>query len=293
MRIVVPQQFRHAGELLPRHASRDPRRDVPEDGQLDIDMRRCEFVRPPAVHWSAVYLALAASKGAACRLLMPENMGVCVYLKSVGLFSFLQGIGVEVDDRGVSDRLDRKVVLPVTGFRTESEVETLANQVLDSLAREGLGAANLRPVVTEIFSELAMNAVQHSESAVGAFGLIQFYGVARNQRFVCVVADGGIGIRESLQRNPALRDEVPYDWLAIERATQERVTGSGDATRGIGLYGVSEDMRKPSRQLIIHSGIGMLVIGRILGGDDRDDAESSARRSTLFPGTLAYAAIPT
>jgi len=286
MRIVVPRQFYHAGDLSPRNASRDPRTDEPDDNELEIDMRRCEFVRPGAVLWSAVYFALAASKGAACRLLVPENMGVCVYLKSVGLFRLLQGIGVEVDDRGVRDRLDRKVVLPVARFQTEREVETLANRVLDSLASEGFGAANLRPLVTEVFYELAANAVQHSESPVGAFGLIQFYGFARSRRFVCVVADGGIGIRESLQRNRELRDRVPYDWVAIELAARERVSGSGDPTRGIGLHGVSEDMRKPGRSLIIHSGIGMMMV-------ISPDVESSATRSTLFPGTLAFAAIPT
>jgi len=79
---------------------------------------------------------------------------------------------------------------------------------------------------------------------------------------------------------------VPYDWVAIELAARERVSGSGDPTRGIGLHGVSEDMRKPGRSLIIHSGIGMMMV-------ISPDVESSATRSTLFPGTLAFAAIPT
>jgi hypothetical protein len=30
-------------------------------------------------------------------------------------------------------------------------------------------------VVAEVFAELAMNAVQHSRSEIGSFGLIQFY----------------------------------------------------------------------------------------------------------------------
>jgi len=116
-------------------------------------MRRCEFVRAAAVVWTAVYVALAVSRGAACRLAVPENMGFCV-------------------------------------------------------------------------------------------------------------------------------------WDAIELAARERVSGSGDPTRGIGLFGVSEDMRKPGRSLIIHSGIGMLQI-------TSPDIQTAARRSTLFPGTLAWAAIAT
>lgn len=98
-----------------------------------------------------------------------------------------------------------------------------------------------------------MNAVQHAESRIGAYGLVQFYESERGQRFVCAVANGGIGIRRSLEKNPDFRFRVPYDWVAVELAMGERVSGTGDSTRGIGLYGVAEDMRKSSgRQLIIH-----------------------------------------
>jgi anti-sigma regulatory factor (Ser/Thr protein kinase) len=197
----------------------------------------------------------------------------------------LQSSGAEVDDRGVAERPDRQLILPLTRFHTEANVDHIANEALDSLSNAGVGSANLYPVVSEIFAELALNAVQHSESEIGAFGLIQFYESEHGRRFVCVVADGGIGIRQSLARNPDLRERVPYDWVAIEVALQEGVSGTGSRTRGIGLYGVAEDMRKAGRQLIIHSGIGMLQTS--------EEMERAARRTTLFPGTLAFASIPT
>jgi anti-sigma regulatory factor (Ser/Thr protein kinase) len=228
---------------------------------------------------------LPKARGIAIRLLVPENVGTCLYLKSVGLFRLLQAAGVEVDDRGIAERTGRQLIVPLTRFTTESNVEDLANRALEYLANAGMGAANLYPVVSEIFAELALNAVQHSESDVGAFGLIQFYDTQQGRRFICSVADGGIGIRESLAKNPELAAHVPYDWVAIEKALQEGVTGTGSRTRGIGLYGVAEDMRKAGRQLIIHSGIGML--------QTTEEMERSAQRTSLFPGTLASASIPT
>lgn len=126
---------------------------------------------------------------------------------------------------------------------------------------------------------------QHSESPIGAYGFIQFFEFEEGERFVCGVADGGIGIRRSLERNPSLPEKARYDWSAIDLAVRERVSGTGDKTRGIGLYGVSEDMRIPGRQLIIHSGIGSLRIS--------EDVQSEARRTELFPGTLTYASLPT
>ena len=285
MRITTPQNFYHVGDLSQKFASNDPRQSGFAERRVDIDMRNCQFVRPAAVLWCAIYPLLAVAKTSECQLLVPENMGVCVYLKSVGLFEVLRGAGVDVDDRDISVKRDPQIFLPLTRFSKEQEVDDLANQALDSLSNAGLGSANIHPLVSEVFAELALNAVQHSRSVIGAFGFIQFYESEIGRRFVCAVADGGIGIRRSLEQNPALRDRVPYDWVAIELALRERVSGTGVATRGIGLYGVAEDVRKPGRQLIIHSGLGMLATS--------EEVESRSQRTTLFPGTLAYASITT
>lgn len=284
MRIPIRREFLHAGVLSSRFASVDPRTPNFTESRVDIDMRQCEFVRPAAVLWCAIYPLLVSERGIATRLLVPENMGVSTYLKSVGLFDLLRDAGVEVDDRGVRRREDHQLILPLTRFSSEAQVEDLANAALDALSSRGVGSANLYPVVSEVFAELALNAVQHSESKVGACGLIQFYEFQQGRRFVCTVADGGIGIRRSLERNPELTDQVPYDWVAIELALRERVSGTGESTRGIGLYGVAEDMRKAGRQLVIHSGIGAV--------ETTEELEHGARRTTLFPGTLAFASIP-
>jgi len=228
MKISIPESFWHAGNLSGRSASEDPRQPAFSTTRgLDVDMRRCQFVRPAAVLWCAVYPLLAAAGGTACRLLVPENMGICLYLKSVGLFTMLQAAGVEVDDRGIVERSDRQLILPLTRFTREADVEELANRALDDLSRAGMGSANLYPVVSEVFAELALNAVQHSESPIGSFGLIQFYESQQGRRFICAVADGGIGIRRSLERSPDLVEQVPYDWVAIELALKEGVSGTG------------------------------------------------------------------
>lgn len=284
LRIVAPEHFRHAAEIPPRFANNDPRAEAFREDAIEVDLRKCAFIRPPAVLWCAIYPLLARSKDASCRLLVPENMGVSAYLKALGLFNLLQENDIEVDDRGVKGPLDTHLVLPLARFYTQIEVDELANRALDSLASSRLGAANLYPLVSEAFAELALNAVEHSESAIGACGFIQFYEFQGGSRFVCGVADGGIGIRRSLERNRELAGKFFYDWDAIERALEERVSGTGLKTRGIGLFGIAEDMRLPGRMLIIHSGIGSLEIS--------EEAERSARRTSLFPGTLAYASIP-
>ncbi|MBI2965186.1 MAG: hypothetical protein HYY34_03150 [Chloroflexi bacterium] len=185
--IVGPREFWHAADLSAKFSSIDPRVPGLDPEGLEINLRRSEFVRPAAVLWCAVYGSLARNQRVPVRLLAPENLGVSIHLKSVGLFHALQECGVDVDDRGVRDRVDSKIVLPVTKFGTEAEVEELANVALERVIERELGASNLRPIVAEVFAELAMNAVQHAESPIPAFGLIQFYGFGTTARFVCVV----------------------------------------------------------------------------------------------------------
>lgn len=285
MDIRVPDHFRNASELPPKFASNDPRSGGLYQEAVVVDLRGCKFIRPAAVLWCVVYPLLAKVEGSECKVLVPEDTGVCVYLKSLGLFSMLHSAGIEADDRGIRDRRDAQVILPLTKFEKTYEVEQLANTAHEMLSTAGLGAANLYPLVSEVFAELGLNAAEHAKSPIGAYGFIQFYEFGQGKRFVCGVADGGIGVRRSLEQNSELRGRVHYDWDAIELAVRERVSGTETKTRGIGLYGVAEDMRQPGRQLIIHSGIGSLQIS--------EDVETAARRSTLFPGTLAYASIPT
>ncbi len=282
--ITPPAHFRHAGELPAFFDRRDPREPAFDEQELDIDLRACDFVRPPAALWCAVYLGLASRRGARSRLLVPGNMGVCVYLKALGLFASLRDSGVEVDDRGVFDRVDQNVVLPITRFATTAEATRLSNDTFARLQTSGRGAANLTAAVTELFSELALNAAQHSESTIGALACVQFFEFETGSRFICTVADGGIGVYASLRRNPALRPRVAYDWDALELAVRERVSGTDDPHRGIGLYGVSEDVRRPGGSLLLHSGLGLLQI--------TEERESHATRTRLFPGTLASLAVP-
>lgn len=283
MRLVARPQFIHPGHLK-GFALPDPRVSRYDESSVEIDLRECEFIGPSAVLWCIVYSLLTKQNGSDCTVLVPENMGVCIYLKSLGMFQLLQEKGVNVDDLGVPERSAARLIIPLTEFETEHDVEQAANDADLGLMGSGLGAANMHYVVTNAFSEFALNAVQHSDSEVGSFGYLQYYESSNGPRFICAVADGGVGIRRSLERNPRLRHRVPYDWVAIEVAIQERVSGTQEPTRGMGLFGVAEEVRKAQRQLVIQSGIGALHI--------QEDLRSQSRRTKLFPGTLAYASIP-
>lgn len=280
--VTPPQRFAHAGHLNARQSDHDPR--APEFGfdSVTVDLRRCQDIGPAGMLWCLIFLLLVRLRTIDSELLVPENLGVRLYLQSVGIFDLLQESGVAVDDRDVSPGGQVEVIAPLTRFDSLLGAESLGAAVESNM--QGSISANLVGVTSDAFVELASNAVQHSRTPVGSYGLVQRYdNHVHGPRILCAVADGGVGIRESLESNPEYKDRFRYDWSALEYATRERVSGTADAYRGIGLFGIAEDaMSTLGRQLILHSGRGSLFLA-----DER-----RARTTSLFPGTSAVAVFP-
>ena len=280
--VTPPLRFAHAGQLKARQSAHDPR--GPDFGfdKVTVDLRECEFIAPAGMLWCLIFLLLVRHRAVDSELLVPENPGVREYLQSVGLFDLLQESGVAVADRDVSPSEQVPVIVPLTRFDSLLGAESLGAAVESNM--QGSVGANLVGIASDAFVELASNAVQHARSPVASYGVVQRYDHdAHGPRVLCAVADGGVGIRESLESNPQYRDRFRYDWSALEYATREGVSGTGDAYRGIGLFGVSEDtMSALGRQLMLHSGRGSLFLTN----------ERRARRTRLFPGTSAVAIFP-
>ena len=282
--IRVQGQFSHTGDLSGyRVSNNDPRHHDFDWKSVRIDLSRSGFVRPAAVLWCTIYSLLVVEKGIPCELIVPDRPKVTAYLNHLGMFDVLRGAGVRVDYFDVSNMERRQLVLPLTRLRTISQVEDLGDAVMDSLSRSNLSSANLYDHVNMAFAELGNNAVEHAQSPIDAYGLIQFYHWNQRPRFVCAVADGGIGILASLQENPEHEEHALTDWDAIEYAIQENISVHGN-TRGLGLAHIVEFLLPPNRELNITSGNGFL--------DVDGKRQTTSRESNLFPGTSAFVNIP-
>ena len=282
MEIIPRQVFRDARSIPAKFSRYDPRSDKFNETEVIINLRDCAGIHPPAVLWCAVYLLLAKSRGCDCLLLSPNDEDVASSLRDMGLIRVLQEENVAVESGGadISGSLD--AVLPLTRFDS-STAESLTDQVHISLSTRGQGSANMYPEITETFSELVNNAAEHSESTIDALGLVMFYSSGQNRRFVIGVADGGIGIRQSLERNPAHRNNYGYEWVAIRRATGELVSGTLNSYRGIGLFSTFDESLRSGRELIIHSGTGIITLS--------ENSQARIIRANPFPGTMVCVSI--
>lgn len=278
MEVRAPREFLspiQLGDSFPP----DPRRNLRIADGVVIDLRDCEAIGLEALLWIVVYEMLAKARGIPTRLLVPEDDKVESYLRSAGLFSVAKSSPEGSAGEKNATMHDEEIVLPLTRVQSEGDVNRLANRAYTELMDERLGRPKIQRTISEAFAELAMNAVEHASSPIGAFGLLQMTG---NQQFAFGIADGGVGIRATLSQKPNIGGDIREDEEAILAALRERVSGTGDPTRGIGLYGIAEEMRKPGSSLVIHSGTGRI---QIANGDEM------ATRETLFPGTLTYGAI--
>ncbi|TAK23961.1 MAG: hypothetical protein EPO26_07780 [Chloroflexota bacterium] len=280
-RITPPPRFGHAAQLRTAEAGHDPRLAATALDAVEVDLRRVEFINGPAILWAAIYLQLAKRAGWSAELLVPENTGVAQHLVDVGLCQALLDANVSVDMTGLRFRAPgARVILPITVFAAPTE--DLINHVADQPGWRSV-PVNLVTLAIEVLAELAANVVQHAASSIGGLALVE---MDAKGTIHIVVADGGIGVRAALARNQSNERAARYDWTALDHAVRERVSGTGDPTRGIGLFAIATDIQAvPGRQLLLHSGIGALRVG--------ESGELSALRSPLFPGTLAHASIPT
>ena len=204
------------------------------------------------------------------------------YLNRLGLFEVLESGSIEVDNLGLPNPDQGHLILPLTRLNTVPQVEELENSINDNLIQSKLSSANLYDHVNWVFGELANNAVEHSDSTI-RYGYVQYYDFEAHPRFVCAIADGGIGIRESLRKNREHEGKVPNDVCAIKYALEENVSAFGN-TRGLGLAHIVELVLPPDRELNITSGNGFLHVD--------GKRQTTSRESNLFPGTSAFVNIP-
>ena len=126
MNIKMRPDFRDGRDVPSMFDARDPRAANFHEDQVIVDLRDCLFVYPAAALWCLTYLLLAQRKTVRTELWVPQNMGVCAYLSSLGLFETLKTTGVIVDDRAVPRGGEGRIILPLRNSARSSKLTSLS-----------------------------------------------------------------------------------------------------------------------------------------------------------------------
>ena len=219
---------------------------------------------------------------------LPEDAKVRSYLRSAGVFSVMRDL-VWFGDPQPEDLIPAQTrlrpMVPCTHFDTEDEIELLANQMEELFHTELMGYGGILETCHTIFSELATNVLNHADSA-GGYVLAQQYNYRDGPIVEIAVADCGIGIHASLQKNRN-HEQIVSDADAIELAVKEGVSSLDDRWRGYGLYYVTDGVKQNNnREMTIRSRHGTMTLqgnGKISKREDD---------SPIYSGTIVNVSIP-
>ncbi len=262
---------------------------IEANGDVVIDFGPVEFIRPVGIVALLATLdrLMTQQGGRKVTFRLPESQDVREYLLLSEAFEAMRRLirfdGIQPEDV-ISESEPERPMVPCRYFETESEIEQIANQMEEDFESVLPGRGSILGTCHTAFSELATNVIYHAESK-GGYVLAQKYEFASGSRVEIAVADCGIGIRASLQKNQKYT-HIASDTDAIELAIGEGVSSLEDRYRGYGLYHVTDDVRMSSnRRLTIRSGSGTIVLYSNGNVEKRESSPS-------YSGTILNVSIP-
>jgi anti-sigma regulatory factor (Ser/Thr protein kinase) len=150
------------------------------------------------------------------------------YLIRMGLFRFLgTNVPQQIQEHEESGRF-----IPITQIKSSEELGQAITNMIPLL--------HAPPVVADpikyVFSELVRNVLEHACSLEGAFVCAQYY--KDRKRLSIGIADGGIGIYQSIRRNHAARTPKEAIALALRPGISGATPhiGGNESNAGAGLF---------------------------------------------------------
>jgi hypothetical protein len=177
----------------------------------------------------------------------------------------------------------------LVNFHSEEEIPGIINRISQILEKKEYRLRE-RAAICATLSEVCANAVEHGASSFGAYAAVQAYQhivsggrERRGEEVLIAIADGGVGVRETLCRNPKYAEFTETDNDALRHALKMGVSGTGELGRGGGLAVVGQISTRAGGSLSLRSGSG-----RITYYGDR----TNSRNVPPFPGTFVRVSLP-
>ena len=187
-------------------------------------------------------------------------------------------------EQALPKNIPLKPLVKCARFQDESDIDRMSVEMEDNFITALSRYASLAAECCGMFGELTANTVYHADNG-GGFALAQYREYAAGPAIELAVADAGIGIRNSLAKNPPFA-AIDSDCAAIKLAITEGVTSIGDKYRELGSAYVADNVqRQRDRRLAIRSGNGIIT----LSGDGLIQEENTP---IAYPGTAVSVVIP-
>src|SRR4030042_1581111 len=174
VKLTAPSNFKRIKQLDSLYVPRIQRLS-PLD-QVIIDLSKITFIKPLGVIGILTLierLTQLENSMPNIELICPENKEVIDYLVKIDFINALETLcdwDIPDDLEVIGKKL--KPVIPITRFSDANDIEIIANQMQEIFHTELMGLSTLLQPCHVVYSELAINAVEHANSN-GGFVLAQ------------------------------------------------------------------------------------------------------------------------
>lgn len=203
----------------------------------------------------------------ACQVqLKLDGNGACAFLPRIGFLSALDprvmlssAHSLAQLYEGESYRGNSRMIIELTRLDSDETIKNVLNHVMDVLVENLYYSSHEVCDLASIFSELCHNVPEHAGSNSNGLAAMQIYRGRYGPFMQFVVADQGVGILETLQRNPT-HSHLVDDVEAIAASLQPRTSEYLDESRGNGLAFLVERVHRLKGRLHIRSGSGKVYV---------------------------------
>ena len=257
-----------------------------------LDLRSVEFVEPAGICGLAALLEFLIPRSEEVSVAL-AGRDVPAYLERMNFFRlFGDRVRTNVDVAALEERQRHNpgTLQELVNFHTEEEIPGVVRRISEILENKGYRLRE-RVAICSTLSEICANAAEHgaSEDGFGAFAAVQAYNHIvsgsrrRGEEVLVAIADGGVGVRQTLSKNEKYAEQTTTDNDALRCAMMMGVSGTGELGRGGGLALVAQISGRAGGSLSLRSGSG-----RVTAYHDR----KNSRAVPEFPGTFVRVSLP-
>ncbi len=255
-----------------------------------LDLRPVEFVEPAGICGLAALLEYLVARCETVDLAL-AGRDVPAYLERMNFFRlFGERVRTNTDVASLEERQRHNpgTLQELINFHEEEEIPGIIERISEILENRGYRLRE-RVAICSVLSEVCANAAEHGASSFGAYAAVQAYNHIvsgprrRGEEVLIAIADGGVGVRETLSRNAKYAEDTTTDNDALRHALAMGVSGTGELGRGGGLALVAQISGRSRGSLSLRSGAG-----RITAYEGR----KNSRHVPEFPGTFVRVSLP-
>lgn len=249
--------------------------ELQERQTLHIDLKGLAGIGQPALALLIATLVQATDRGLVGEksfVSLPDSPPVARYVERMNLVKIVSPT-LEREEAFV--RRDAEGFMPCRRFHDLAEGISVGRELAVHLQErcnvDDVGKASVQLALGEITD----NVAYHADTAHGGFAVCQHY--KNRQAFDIAIVDLGVGIMESLARNPMLPTPAD-DAAALKLALTPRITSTPTRNAGLGLFVTAMLLQGNGGRFTLRSGNAVAYRG----------SENETRLTTVaLPGTLA------